>query len=228
LIFENKAELPKNGIVKILDSTLVNVLYNIPLESTSFSVKNEVQKGVYNLMVTADGYKPYKQQINIVDTGQVNDIKIKMELVEVPKIDVVQIVNNLLFDFDKFYLRPESKSLLDKLFEILKTNPSIKLEFVGYTDSKGSSIYNQKLSKLRSKSAVDYLIKKGIDSNRLISNGLGEKNPIAINRNSNGTDCLEGRKYNRRVEVKLVDYNQGNIKIEDIVVPSQYLIKDNK
>ena len=69
----------------------------------------------------------------------------------------------------------------------------------GHTDSRGSSTYNQELSQRRAQSVVDYLLKKGIDAERLKSKGFGESKPIAPN------DTKSGRLQNRRVEMKVVD-----------------------
>lgn len=223
-------KLPENLRIKLLDSSVINTVFEIMPDSNIINYKHKVNKGYYNLMITADGYKSYTEQVVISenDTAYNYHISLNMEPVVVPKQEIILIVNNILFDFDKFYLRPESKAVLDKLAGIMNGNPSVKLELIGHTDSKGSKTYNDNLSKLRSKSAVDYLIKQGVSQERLISKGNGEANPVALNKNPNGTDCLEGRKYNRRVEIKIVDENQGNVKIEDIVVPEQYRLKDNR
>ena len=76
--------------------------------------------------------------------------------------------------------------------------PNLKIEISSHTDSKGANEYNFKLSENRAKSVVDYLISKGIDSNRLVSKGYGEEKPIVTN------DTEEGRQLNRRTEFKIV------------------------
>ncbi len=231
LSFNNQTQkIPGNFKIKLLDSSVVNSIFEYLPDSNVFIYKHKINRGYYNLMITADGYKTYTEQVIISenDTAFKSHIILNMEPVETPKPEVILVVNNILFDYDKYSLQPESKAVLDKLAGVLTDNPDIKLELIGHTDSKGSKMYNENLSRLRSKSAVDYLIKKGISKDRLISLGKGYENPVAINNNADGTDCAEGRKYNRRVEIKIVDENQGRIKIEDIVVPEQYRIKDNR
>ena len=231
--FDDDNKEPKNVTVKILDSLTINTLFELKPESNGFYVSKELAKGSYYVMVTADGYKPFKELIETVEaTGSDNErkqnLRVKLIPEESSKAEVIQIVNNILFYYDRYYLKPESKALLDKISKLLNTNPAIKLEVTGYTDAIGNDEYNQHLSKLRAKSVVDYLIKKGISAERIISKGNGKTNPIAINKNANGTDCPQGRKFNRRVELKFINENEGRIVIENIIVPESYKIKDNR
>ena len=102
------------------------------------------------------------------------------------------------FDFDKAVLKPEARAKLDDL--VSKTS-GINLEViiaVGHTDSIGSDAYNQKLSVRRSEAIKAYLVSKGIEKNRVYTEGKGEKQPVADNR------TREGRAKNRRVEIEVV------------------------
>ncbi|MSR13754.1 MAG: OmpA family protein [Gammaproteobacteria bacterium] len=99
------------------------------------------------------------------------------------------------FDFDKATLREDAITKLDHAVQVMSDNPGIKVSVEGHTDSVGSDMYNQGLSERRTKSIVDYMVGKGIDSARLIPVGYGESRPAA----SNDTD--EGRAQNRRVDL---------------------------
>ncbi len=102
------------------------------------------------------------------------------------------------FDFDKSVLKPEGKAKLDDLVGKIQ---GINLEViiaVGHTDSVGSDAYNQKLSVRRAESVKAYLVSKGIEKNRVYTEGKGEKQPVADNKTS------EGRAKNRRVEIEVV------------------------
>ena len=102
------------------------------------------------------------------------------------------------FDFDKSVLKPEGKAKLDDLASKVK---DINLEViiaVGHTDSVGSEAYNQKLSVRRSEAVKAYLVSKGIEKNRVYTEGKGEKQPVADNKTK------EGRAKNRRVEIEVV------------------------
>jgi OOP family OmpA-OmpF porin len=102
------------------------------------------------------------------------------------------------FDFDKSVLKAEGKAKLDDLVSKVK---GINLEViiaVGHTDSKGTDAYNQKLSVSRSEAVKAYLVSKGIEKNRVYTEGKGEKQPVADNKTK------EGQAKNRRVEIEVV------------------------
>jgi len=115
-----------------------------------------------------------------------------------PAATKVTYAADTFFDFDKSVIKPDGKAKLDDLVEKVK---SINLEViiaVGHTDWIGTDAYNQKLSVRRSEAVKAYLISKGIDKNRIYTEGKGEKQPVADNRTK------EGRAKNRRVEVEVV------------------------
>ena len=102
------------------------------------------------------------------------------------------------FDFDKYALKPEGKAKLDDLVGKVK---GINLEViiaVGHTDSIGTVEYNQKLSERRANAVKAYLVSKGIEKNRVYTEGKGKKQPVADNKTK------EGRAKNRRVEIEVV------------------------
>jgi outer membrane protein OmpA-like peptidoglycan-associated protein len=109
-----------------------------------------------------------------------------------PEIPDLQGVN---FEFDRADLTAEGKAILDRGAALLEGNPSVRVEIVGHTDSRGSDEYNQRLSERRAGTVRAYLESKGISANRLSASGRGESAPVA----SNETD--EGRAQNRRVEL---------------------------
>ncbi|MCB0430192.1 MAG: OmpA family protein [Flavobacteriales bacterium] len=81
---------------------------------------------------------------------------------------------DVLYDLDKYELRPESKDSLDFLYKVLVNNPTIVIELSAHTDSRGSDKYNKTLSQKRAQSCVDYLVSKGIPSDRMVPVGYGE------------------------------------------------------
>jgi OOP family OmpA-OmpF porin len=115
-----------------------------------------------------------------------------------PSAEKVTMAADAHFDFDKSALKPEGKARLDDLVGKLK---AVNLEVViaiGHTDSIGSNAYNQKLSVRRASAVKAYLVSKGIDANRIYTEGKGETQPVADNKTK------EGRAKNRRVEIEVV------------------------
>lgn len=115
-----------------------------------------------------------------------------------PAATKVTYAADAFFDFDKSVLKPEGRAKLDDLVGKIK---GINLEViiaVGHTDAVGSDTYNQKLSVRRSESVKAYLVSKGIEKNRVYTEGKGEKQPVADNKTA------EGRAKNRRVEIEVV------------------------
>ena len=115
-----------------------------------------------------------------------------------PTSEKVTYAADAFFDFDKSTLKPEAKAKLDDL--VSKTG-GINLEViiaVGHTDAIGSDAYNQKLSVQRAESVKSYLVSKGLEKNRVYTEGKGKKQPIADNKTA------EGRAKNRRVEIEVV------------------------
>jgi outer membrane protein OmpA-like peptidoglycan-associated protein len=106
----------------------------------------------------------------------------------------------VFFDFNKATIKPVSFPLLDDVAQAMKDNPKIKVEVQGHTDSVGNDNYNLKLSQSRAESVRNYLIKKGISSDRMVAKGYGENVPIADNRTK------EGRDQNRRVEFVITEH----------------------
>jgi len=119
-----------------------------------------------------------------------------------PVKEKVTMAADAHFDFDKAVLKPEGKAKLDDLVGKLK---AVNLEVViaiGHTDSIGSNAYNQKLSLRRASAVKAYLVSKGIEANRIYTEGKGETQPIADNKTK------EGRAKNRRVEIEVVGTRQ--------------------
>jgi len=115
-----------------------------------------------------------------------------------PTSEKVTFAADAFFDFDKAVLKPEGKSKLDGLVDQIK---GITLEVViavGHTDSVGSDAYNQKLSLRRAEAVKAYMVSKGIEANRVYTEGKGKKQPVADNKTA------DGRAKNRRVEIEVV------------------------
>ncbi len=136
--------------------------------------------------------------IDDVRVWQENDQEIVFEEKRVQKNEPIRI-NNIFFETDKAILLPDSFVELNKLFSFLKNNPTIKISIQGHTDNQGNEDYNLNLSNARAKATVDFLTKKGVDTNRVTFKGFGESIPIKSN------ETKEGRQQNRRVEFLILE-----------------------
>jgi OOP family OmpA-OmpF porin len=115
-----------------------------------------------------------------------------------PVAEKVTFAADVLFDFDKSVIKPEGRSKLDDLASKVK---GINLEVViaiGHADSIGSDEYNQSLSVRRAESVKAYMVSRGIEPNRVYTEGKGEQQPVASNRTA------DGRAKNRRTEIEVI------------------------
>lgn len=115
-----------------------------------------------------------------------------------PVSEKVSFAADAFFDFDKSVLKPEGKAKLDDLTSKIKDMNLEVAIAVGHTDSVGTDAYNQKLSIRRAEAVKAYMVSKGIEVNRVYTEGKGEKQPVADNKTA------AGRAQNRRVEIEVV------------------------
>lgn len=108
------------------------------------------------------------------------------------------VLKNIFFDPNKYELKPESQVELDKIVQLLKDNPTVKIQINGHTDNSGKAADNITLSGNRARAVTTYLVSNGINAARLSFKGFGDTQPVA----SNAT--AEGRAQNRRTELKVI------------------------
>ena len=112
-------------------------------------------------------------------------------------------LDQVLYDYNKWDLRPESIVELDKLVKYMKSN-DLKVELSSHTDARGEDVYNEWLSQQRSNSCVNYIISKGISPTRIIAKGYGEYR--LKNRCANGVECTDAEhQQNRRTELRILN-----------------------
>ena len=104
-------------------------------------------------------------------------------------------IDDMLFNFNKYDIKKSNIKLLDRLAELINDNKYYNIKILGHTDNFGDDIYNLNLSEKRAKAIYDEMIKRGVDSERLIFKGMGESQPIFSNNSE------ENRSKNRRVEI---------------------------
>jgi outer membrane protein OmpA-like peptidoglycan-associated protein/tetratricopeptide (TPR) repeat protein len=158
----------------------------------------------YNITYQTPGHLFYSENIEIPKKSNYYEKSRSVSLHPIVVGSKITL-NNIFFDFDKATLRKVSNVEIKNLVFLLKSNPTMKVEISGYTDSKGTDAYNQKLSEERAQAVVSKLVENGISADRMQAKGYGKSMPAAANKKANGTDDPEGRQLNRRVELKITE-----------------------
>jgi OmpA-OmpF porin, OOP family len=158
--------------------------------------------GWYIINISAPGYFNRTDTLWIKDEGRKKIVRAYgLQPIE---IGTTVVLNNIYFHFGTTYLKTDSYPSLDQVVSFFKANPAITFEIAGHTDDEGPDDYNLTLSQGRAQSIVDYLVKQGIDSSRLIARGYGETKPL----DTGITKAAKAR--NRRVEFTVVDLASGS------------------
>jgi len=130
----------------------------------------------------------------------------------------------VFFGFDSYALSDNAKQKLNLVKTLIDNYPEISIVVIGHTDALGPDAYNQYLSEKRAESVVQYLTSIGVDKSKLSIKGLSENKPVAINKNSDGTDSRKGRQLNRRVGFEIRS-DMKNIIVDPVEVPENLLIR---
>ncbi|MFN0032150.1 MAG: OmpA family protein [Flavobacteriales bacterium] len=152
----------------------------------------------YALNVNKQGYVFHSENFSLKNYTSMEPYMLDIKLQKLrPGARIV--LHNVFFETNKWDLKPESKTELDKLAELLLANPDKKVEISGHTDNVGNEEANQTLSENRASSVVSYLVKKGVSADNLVAKGYGESVPVDT------TDTDIGRAKNRRTEFKILE-----------------------
>jgi len=170
---------------EIIDDAVVRIVGKDGTDQRIFVRKDgtyitEVAQGMdYVMLGSAPGYLNQKQTLSVPDEEKNEVFYVDFYLASISK---PVLIENIFYDFDKATLRPESKEALDELIDLLNDNPNVTIELSAHTDRKGSEVYNIDLSQRRAQSVVDYLIKGGIEKDRLTAAGYGKSEPKEVSK----------------------------------------------
>jgi outer membrane protein OmpA-like peptidoglycan-associated protein len=153
----------------------------------------------YGINVSKPGYLFFSENFTFEGIHTVLEPFIKKIILNPTKVGEKMLLANVFYEIDSWELKDESITELNHLAELLSANKNLVMEIGGYTDSTGSKAYNLSLSEKRALSVVNYLVKKGISSERLTYKGYGNSSNLGDN------VTIEGRKLNRRTEAKVVE-----------------------
>lgn len=216
---ENSYSIPDNPNSKIIEKLPLDGVY-FELFQNKNLIKSSLQNEgiqpfmaeldsnqIYKINLTKQGYLSAEATLNTYNAkykqGDTLTFTLKTTLSKIYK-NVEIVLENIYYDYDKWDIRTDATPTLDSLVDLLLQNPSIQIELASHTDSRGTNEYNQDLSQKRAESAVQYLISKGINAQRLTAKGYGESKPM--NRCIDGITCTEEEyQQNRRTTFKILE-----------------------
>ena len=212
-----------NGEIASKEGELTTISYSFP-DDESLKVPSQLQviKNYENAITKLGGTKIYVDKQNLTCSLKKNSkeyiicvemtngniihslyiLEVGLMVQEITANEMLDALNtdgyislNILFETGKSTIQTESLPIIDQIYELMKSNPNLKVSVEGHTDNVGDAAANKKLSNDRAKTIMDAIIAKGIDKTRLSFVGWGQEKPVADNRTE------EGKTKNRRVEI---------------------------
>ncbi len=210
---------------------LVEVLYNYPVSlylkdkktgKEMFIKTDSTHNGYYffnleqgvDYFITVKDFNRVEKRLDFTTKNITHSDTLVLDAILVNTIPTQPfIVNNIYYEFGMSRLTDKAKITIDRtIYSLMSKYPKIVVEIRSHTDSVASDEFNLKLSQDRAQSVVNYLIGKGISSDRLVAKGYGESLPIAPNSHPDGSDNPDGRAKNRRTEFRIIgsveDYSE--------------------
>lgn len=192
------SKMPMGASLQLIDLSSGKVIYDFNSDATTGNYLITVPGGKdYALNVSAKGFLFHSENFSLKEMKDSKPVVLNIAM-EPVAVGSSVVLKNVFFETGSYVLKDESKIELNKLVDLLKANPTMKIEIGGHTDDIGKDEDNLLLSANRAKSVNDYLVANGIDASRLSYKGYGETKPIADNKTE------EGRALNRRTEFTIV------------------------
>lgn len=196
-VFDKKSTKGLPSGIELTDLSTRDVLSKVQTDETgNYLITLPVGKD-YAFTVKRKGYLFFSENFPLskVDPDSTYAIDIPLQPLEA---NATIVLNNIFFDTKMYDIKPESTTELDNLVQLLKDNPTLKIQISGHTDNVGKAEDNLVLSENRAKAVVNYLTSKGINAARLTFKGFGAAQPVE----TNATE--EGRARNRRTELQVI------------------------
>ncbi|MEL6676076.1 MAG: OmpA family protein [Bacteroidota bacterium] len=191
ILYEKDAE----GTIMVLDTFKTD-------QSARFEFPLEGDKD-YKILGNAPEYFANEEEVSTMGIDQNTEIVQNVDIeLERMSLENAYTINNIYYDFDEYYLRPDALTELDGLLDILYKNPNITIQLNSHTDSNGTEPYNIGLSNNRAKAVVKYLVDNGINPARLSWKGFGESQLMIYPELSD-----DDEQANRRTEFRILTLN---------------------
>jgi len=196
-VFDKKTSKGLPSAVALTDLQTREIISKVQTDETgNYLITLPVGKD-YAFNVNRKGYLFFSENFPLSQRTPDSTYNIDIPLQPL-EADAAVVLKNIFFAINKFELKPESQVELDNIVNLMKDNPTLKIQINGHTDNAGKSADNVTLSINRARAVVMYLTSKLIDIKRLSFQGFGDKMPVADNKTE------EGRAKNRRTELKVV------------------------
>ncbi|WP_348812396.1 OmpA family protein [Flavobacterium maritimum] len=199
---ETSQILPETKVT-LFDSQFNNIKSTLSDSNGNYSFLVECNK-TYNVRAEKPEYTTKEERITIAKTNGRTNLPIALEKAAC-KVAVGDDLGKcfgikmIYFDLDKSNIRREAAFDLEKILDVLKQNPTMKLDIRSHTDSRQTHAYNERLSDRRAKATINWLIKNGVEPSRLTGKGYGETQ--LVNKCADGVKCTEEEhQENRRSE----------------------------
>jgi outer membrane protein OmpA-like peptidoglycan-associated protein len=196
-VFDKSTRKGLPSSVELTDLSTKSVVSKLQTDETGNYLITLPKGKDYAFNVNRKGYLFFSENFSLskAEGDTAFNIDIPLQPIEA---DAVIVLKNIFFDLNKYELKPESQVELDKVVQLMKDNPTVKIQINGHTDNSGRTADNMVLSENRAKSVTTYLLAKGIQPARLSFIGWGDTRPLA----DNATE--QGRAQNRRTELKVL------------------------
>jgi peptidoglycan-associated lipoprotein len=199
-------------VIDVTDKKPTNTDQKTQPTSNKFEFTLQPEKS-YMVIATRDGFIADTSVFNTVGVKKSKTVEQRLVLRSVKKVDEVVYdtirtneairLDNILYDYDKWDIRPDAEPDLQYLTDILAKYPDMVVELSSHTDARGKDAYNLDLSQKRAQSAVNWIVGRGISPKQLVAKGYGET--MLVNGCSNGVECSEEEhQLNRRTEFKII------------------------
>ncbi len=189
-----------NTKVVLINGTKGTTLETVTDNDGNYAFNDLERECLFEVVVAFENCSESKEKTSTM--GVRGDKEIVLDITMFCKGAVIR-VDNIYYDYNKWDIRSDAALELDKLVSLMNKYPAMKIEFGSHTDSRGDDKYNMTLSDKRAKSAVAYIVSKGIETKRIKAKGYGESQ--LLNRCANNVECFEEEhEFNRRTEIKIL------------------------
>lgn len=199
VITDDITGLPVQATIEIIDNEKNIVIATFKSNSSTGKYLVSLPAGKnYGIAVSKPDYLFHSENFDIPADAAFKEVTKNISFKHM-SVGNKAVMNNVFYGYNEYEIQPESRSEIERIAMMMFTNPTVKIEVSGHTDSKGSEEYNQELSEKRAKSVVNYLIMLDVEEDRLTFKGYGKTTPIASN------ETAAGRAKNRRTEIEIIE-----------------------